>query len=303
MYSIKYITKWFIIASTVLLVPIHAFAFTITTPPEEVAISAQVISTTPPSPSSNSSGGGGYFVSSSITFSGIAYPFARVYIQQDGQAAMTVTADFFARFSATIYNLPTNIYKFSVYAKDSEGRKSASFAFPLAITYGTTVNINNIYLSPTIDIDKSHVARGDSLIIFGQSAPQASVNISVNSNILHLYSATTNIIGQYSYNLDTSSLLFGPNQTKSRAMINSQLTSFTPPLTFIVGDRNKKKEVVECTTIVADLNCDGKVSLIDFSIMAYWYRNTNPPSRVDLNSDGVISLADFSILAFYWTGL
>lgn len=54
-----------------------------------------------------------------------------------------------------------------------------------------------------------------------------------------------------------------------------------------------------CHTI-ADLNCDGYVDIIDFSIMYYWFERTNIPARVDLRSDGRVDLADFSVMAAYW---
>lgn len=55
----------------------------------------------------------------------------------------------------------------------------------------------------------------------------------------------------------------------------------------------------ECHTI-ADLNCDGYVDIIDFSIMYYWFERTNIPVRVDLRPDGRVDLADFSVMAAYW---
>ncbi|OGZ08018.1 MAG: hypothetical protein A3C93_00505 [Candidatus Lloydbacteria bacterium RIFCSPHIGHO2_02_FULL_54_17] len=54
-----------------------------------------------------------------------------------------------------------------------------------------------------------------------------------------------------------------------------------------------------CHTI-ADLNCDGYVDIIDFSIMYYWFERTNIPTRVDLRQDGRVDLADFSVMAAYW---
>lgn len=51
-----------------------------------------------------------------------------------------------------------------------------------------------------------------------------------------------------------------------------------------------------------DINSDGKVNLIDFSIAAYWYGKPSPPANVDFNADGKVNLIDFSIMAFYWTG-
>ena len=36
--------------------------------------------------------------------------------------------------------------------------------------------------------------------------------------------------------------------------------------------------------------------------MAYWYKKTSPPENADLNADGEINLIDFSIMAYSWTG-
>ncbi len=52
---------------------------------------------------------------------------------------------------------------------------------------------------------------------------------------------------------------------------------------------------------VADLNRDGRVDLVDFSILLYnWGRPQNPVA--DLNADGRVDLVDFSILLYWWTG-
>jgi len=53
---------------------------------------------------------------------------------------------------------------------------------------------------------------------------------------------------------------------------------------------------------MADINEDGKVNLVDFSILLYWFGKPLNDKGVDLNGDGEIDLSDFSILAFYWTG-
>ena len=50
----------------------------------------------------------------------------------------------------------------------------------------------------------------------------------------------------------------------------------------------------------ADLNRDGKVNLIDFSIMLFHWGNPDPVA--DINEDGTVDLTDFSILLFNWTG-
>ncbi len=57
---------------------------------------------------------------------------------------------------------------------------------------------------------------------------------------------------------------------------------------------------LDCKTVKADLNCDGRVNLVDLSILLY---NWDIPKNIkaDLNNDTRVNLVDFSILLFYWT--
>jgi hypothetical protein len=50
----------------------------------------------------------------------------------------------------------------------------------------------------------------------------------------------------------------------------------------------------------SDLNGDGNVNLVDFSIFLLAW-NTHD-ARSDFNGDGIVNLADFSIMLFAWTG-
>ena len=65
---------------------------------------------------------------------------------------------------------------------------------------------------------------------------------------------------------------------------------------------SKPEEVpIECWG--ADLNKDGKVSLIDFSILLYWWDKlpfVDP--CIDINQDDNVNLPDFSIMLYHWTG-
>lgn len=267
-----------------------------------VSVSARVNSSTPPS-GGGGGGGGSINLPTVVNFSGMAYPMSKVYILKDGKIAVSTIADPGANFSVSLSGLSTDTYTFSVYGEDSNGKKSSFFSFPIYITSGTTVNIGNIFLSPTIDIDKTEVKKGDNLIIFGQSAPTSEVTISVHSDFEHFFKVFSNSMGGYLYNLDTSILEFGSHETKSKSAILNQISPYTNTLSFKVGMENKLNDKnVLCSSIRADLNCDGHVNLVDFSIMAYWYKKVNPPLNVDLSNDGKITLVDFSIMAFHWTG-
>ena len=59
--------------------------------------------------------------------------------------------------------------------------------------------------------------------------------------------------------------------------------------------------------VKGDLNKDGKVNLVDFSIAAFWYKRSTSdafkPIEIErLNGDGKVDLTDLSIMAYYWTG-
>jgi hypothetical protein len=50
----------------------------------------------------------------------------------------------------------------------------------------------------------------------------------------------------------------------------------------------------------ADLNRDGKVNLVDFSILLSKWQTDDEVA--DINADGNVNIADFSIMLFQWTG-
>lgn len=265
----------------------------------DVSISAQVSSIG----TGGSNGSGSLNLPTIVNFSGIAYPLSRVYLLRDGNMTSVTIADQNANFSFSLNGLSTNIYFFSIYGEDFKGRKSSLFSFPIYVVKGTTVNISNILLSPTVDINKKIVKKGENLVIFGQSVPNKEITISVLSDKEYVFNVFSNFLGTYFYNLDTSILAIGQNQAKSRFSFDAKSSLYSFPTAFFVTESdNKKDDLFICSLIRGDLNCDKHVNLIDFSILAYWYKKNNPPSRVDLNGDKKITLIDFSIMVFNWTG-
>ena len=291
----------FSIFAVFILIPQSVLAVDVVSP--VVTISATVNTTNGGNEGSGGGGGGGGInLPTIVNFSGMAYPLSKVYILKDGNMAVTTIADQAANFSVSLSGLSTNTYSFSVYGEDNRGKKSSLFSFSISVTAGTTVNIGNIFLSPTIDVDKSEVKQGDNLMIFGQSIPKNEVTISVHSAEEHFFKALSNAMGVYSYNLDTSILEIGNHLTKSKAVLISQISLDSVPASFTVGLESKIKDNNSCSKLRGDLNCDGRVNLVDFSIMAYWYKKPNPPANIDLNNDGKVLLIDFSIMVFNWTG-
>ena len=277
---------------------------------QSVSVSAIVesSSTTTTTLGGGGGGGGGYTPPSEtkVIFTGRAYPKSTVTLLKDAQIVATTIAGSDANFQISLSGVSAGNYIFSLYSEDNKGNRSSLLTFPLTVTFGVTTNVTNIFIAPTIDIDKSEVRRGEDIAIFGQSAPQADIIILVSSDEEFFAKTISDKNGIYLYNFDTAVLDYGSHYTKSKASIANQIiSSFSYVINFKVGTKTVLKTIGKCGK--ADLNCDGRVNLIDFSIAAYWYKRTlstdfKTIEAERLNSDGKITLVDFSIMAYYWTG-
>ena len=238
-----------------------------------------------------------------VNFSGFSSPFARIHIVQNGKTIATTLADSNAHFEFSLSGLVNNVYLFSIYSEDSNDRKSSFLSLPIYIKTSATINIDNIYLPPTIDISKTEVKRGNSIYIFGKSIPNSLVTISLNNyNSEYIYKVTSDDKGIYFYNLNTFGLNNGNYNIKSKYNFNNKESLYSKSASFSISSRDILKNNNICENNIGDLNCDNYVDIKDFSILAYWYQNKNFPKKFDLNGDGKISLTDFSIMAYYWNG-
>jgi len=243
----------------------------------------------------------------SVKMIGRAYPLRPVTLLKDGQIALETIAGPDAYFEVTLSGIAAGNYTFSLYSTDQHGNRSTLFTFPAYITSGASTVISGIFLAPTIDVDKEQVKRGDNLVIFGQSIPNSEVIISVHSNEEMFVNADADTDGVYLYNLNTTILEHGAHETKSRAEYQGEASPFSNLVRFTVGDRTVLKDGNSCSDLPSDLNCDGRVNLVDYSIAAYWYRRSlsaefTLTESAQLNGDGKVDLVDFSIMAYYWTG-
>ncbi|MCR4275464.1 MAG: dockerin type I repeat-containing protein [Candidatus Wolfebacteria bacterium] len=262
---------------------------------------SQCTSAPPPSGGGGGGGGGGYVAPvTSAIFNGRAYPKSTVTLLKDAQIAATTIAGADANFQISVSGLSGGNYIFSVYSEDSKGNRSSLLTFPVSVTSGATTKVSGIFIAPTITVDKSEVKRGDDIAIFGQSVPNSEITISVNSDEEFFNKIKADAGGVYLYNFDTSPLEIAQHFTKSKTALNGEISSFSKTISFAVGTKNVAKVTQEF--LKGDLNNDGRVNLVDFSIVAYWYKRPSPPASADLNGDGKTDLVDFSIMAFYWTG-
>lgn len=273
---------------------------------EVSAIPTAPAESAPPSGGGGGGGGGGYApAETAVIFSGRAYPGSKVVLLKDGQIAVSVLADPLAAFNISLSGLSAGNYTFSLYGEDKTNERSPLITFPITVTSGTTTRIGGIFIAPTIAVDKSEVKKGDTIAIFGQSAPQSEITIGVSSEEESFVKAASDKDGAYLYNLDTSPLEKGQHAARSKSTVGGEISPFSKLVGFKVGSQNIA--VAKKCPSKADLNKDCRVNLVDFSIAAYWYKRALSQTFAILesqylNNDKKIDLVDFSIMAYYWTG-
>ncbi|UZE92897.1 MAG: hypothetical protein IB617_01920 [Candidatus Nealsonbacteria bacterium] len=246
-------------------------------------------------------GGGGYVpptVPTKVILNGRAYPDSDVHVLSDGKLAKTVKADSKANFKAEIEDITPGVWSFSVWAIDKNKIKSITYTLTFRVTANTITTVSGIFLPPTINIDKNSLNRGEILNIFGQTVPNAQVDVHVLSEET-IEKVESDEIGVWLSAFNTQFLEQGSHTSKAQSQITPEEKSgFGQVLTFYIG----KAVPLELNPICpgADLNKDGKVNLVDFSVLLYWWGREN--AGVDQNMNGIVDLPDFSIMLYYWTG-
>jgi hypothetical protein len=239
-------------------------------------------------------GGGGAPSETKVIIKGKAYPKAYVTLLSDGKVESTEKADSSANFKIEVSDISPGVWTFSLWAEDKEGRRSITFSFTTSVVKDMTTTVSGIFLPPTIELSKVNLKKGEFLDIFGQTAPLSEVSIHIESEeIIKTTEADTS--GDWLQQLATNVLSDGMHTTRAQASSGGLDSSFSKVLTFYIGEGLPG---VTCPN--ADLNGDGRVNLIDFSVLLYWWGLSN--SCADQNQNGKVDLPDFSIMMYYWTG-
>ena len=245
-------------------------------------------------------GGGGAPIPSpaKVIFKGRAYPLAHITILKDGIVTATFQALSSGLFKKELTGVSGGIYTFGIFAEDSQGRKSVTLSFSVSVLAGRTTTISGIFISPTISLEPTQVQKGSDIDIFGQAFPKSQVNIFISSPREMVRKATTTAKGEWALKLNTGPLEEGEHQIKANALYGKgEQSPFSQTLSFLVLPRG----ALVCKG--ADLNFDGKVNIIDFSILLYFWGQINPVNAcADINFDGIVNIVDFSIMMYYWTG-
>lgn len=230
---------------------------------------------------------------------GIGYPSQRINFLIDSRTVGTVQANNSGAFEfATDVNPGTATL--GIWANDRNGTRSITLNNTFDVTQGAVTNLNGLILPPSIRIASQNVSPGSTITVSGQSAPNAAIEVLVN-NTGPTFTTTAASTGLWTLQLSTAGLPVAEHTLRARS------TTGTPPLT----TRSNFSSTLQLFLGVegqagrpSDLNRDGFVNLIDFSILIFWWGtnggDSDPPA--DINGNNRVSLEDFSILLFNWTG-
>ncbi len=260
--------------------------------------------------SGGNDGGGGFEGSNSpyqsgdglVIITGYAFPRSSISVLVDGQIAKTVQSDGVGKFEATLDAIARGAYTFGVYGTDKNGVKSSTYSTTFTVTGSRGSTLSNINVMPSIKVSPNPVDPDSTLTVSGYSIPNATVTVENQSEKssagLKTFTATSDGGGAWSIEISTQGFAKGTYKVRAKAKQDTGVsTNFSGYTLYGVGEVAK-------TAGSSDLNRDGKVNLIDFSILLFWWNSnggTSNPSA-DINGDGKVSLTDFSIMIFNWTG-
>ncbi len=254
-----------------------------------------------------SSGGGGASRGGStadlgdtqINVSGKTFPRATVHIILDTESVGTVRANADGRFEFATDASPGTV-SMGFWTTDDTGVRSITYNTTFDVTQGAITNINGLIIPPTIKVDDATINPGDTVVFSGQAVPNARIEIQIGS-AARTENVTSDANGVWKLEYSTAGLPADNYTVKARSVSGSGgLTTqsvFSTVLQLFVGVDGQASSP-------SDLNRDGSVNLIDFSIMIFWWGTDggNSDPAADINGNGRVSIEDFSILLFNWTG-
>lgn len=234
-----------------------------------------------------------------VRINGRAYPNTTVNILLDGENVGTVRTSSAGSFEFLTGASPGTA-SLGVWATDNQGVRSVTYNSTFDVTQAAITNVDNVMLPPTISLSSQNVDPGDTVIAGGQAIPNERVELHVGSGgpVFETRAAAN---GRWQITFESDTLPPAEYTLRARSVTGvGQLvteSSYSNSLQLFVG-------VDGTPASTADLNRDGRVDLIDFSILIFWWSTDGGDSdpSADINSDGSVGLTDFSILLFNWTG-
>src|SRR5258708_7324137 len=208
-------TNIFLSFSVLLLFPIISFADI----SADISISATVTGNGQSSGVSNNPSGSVIVNTPSIaptdiTLSGIAYPNAKVILLLNGIEATEINADSSALFVLKLSNITSGVRVFSVAAEDTKGLRSVLVTIPIMVKDNTSTTVSNLFIPPTLSINKTSYGRGEDILVNGYSAPESTIPLNIDSQ--NNLTTIADNLGWYTFDIKTDSFSLGDHSMQAK---------------------------------------------------------------------------------------
>lgn len=227
-----------------------------------------------------------------IRFVGEASPGALVTFLRNGSVIGTQAAASDSSFDSTFANQPPGSATYSLHATDVSSRQTAEVSTIATILPAFTTTLSGYLLPTTFSISLNPIKRPQIQSISGTTR-QSSTVTTLWSGAKYSDSFTTQAATAANGNWSTV-----PGQTLHLGTYTTSAVVQAPGGALSPQTPDANFQVI----LSADLNNDSKINLTDFSILMFFYAQTNINKPADINDDAKTNLTDFSIMLFYWTG-
>ena len=174
----------------------------------------------------------------------------------------------------------------------------------LNLAAGTT-EVTRLAIPPTMSVDRAEADVGVPIILRGSTVPNSRIQIRL------MFSGTPIFSRGRQAPLEPIRLPFRPQLViQGRIFCRHKWQFHHWGLPAVWSDALNLLISSPQTRLRADLNVSGRVGSDDFDVLVLWYHEraagrtpvNQPAQNPDINRDNQITLVDFSIMAFYWTG-
>ncbi|PIS21551.1 hypothetical protein COY33_00745 [candidate division WWE3 bacterium CG_4_10_14_0_2_um_filter_42_7] len=255
---------------------------------------------------------GGDLEDTTLSFSGMTSPKAVVTVTRDGAVIGTTIADDGGRFDFTLTAQTHGIKEYKLYATDRGNLSTSTIGYTINLTENANTSLGNIFLPPTITLDKTKVSQDGTVKFSGISYPSSTITLFFSP---HPFSKTAiaNNTGYWEYSLEAKDLDAAEYQVYAISAYQSTQSLGSSPFTLKIESAtvttsllNLKpiEELLRLPEAVAlfDPNGDGKIELPElFDVASAWFKEFSKSfgGTCDLNNDGRCDITDFSILMYY----
>jgi hypothetical protein len=229
-----------------------------------------------------------------IIVAGLAAPQMSITLLKDGQRVGSGVVKPNGEFQITVSGMASGMYTMQVVGETVTGEYIRSKTFPIRVVADSTTKVSYVYLPAIGSVSETDVE----YVVRGMSLPLSTVTIWQGDTALP-YSASVGIDGMYEIRIPKTVF---PAPTTVTIMTERDTIKTTSESFVIATKEEAPVTAADDCSLPFDITGDCRANVIDFVIARSWFLKQVQDDSFDYNKDGKLDLVDFSIMAFHWTG-